>query len=423
MKSSKSSAFRIRRSSVEETFSKNNTKIVDSRIVLKPVTHCRNLRKRDGLVSTKALLDKNKRPTYTNHNMLSESIPKISVVDCSLYNKTTKDNKDPELLKKDAFTLIEALKNSKNNESDLNGKLNLKFKKINGKQGTNETENTKIKDAINSIKFNKPKLRRVSSVVNGSVSYMVNNKNEKPSVLKNRKEEIDEYFSFSRKNLDNRLNNNKYYQKEEKNSKETSKRFKKNNDTDRNETHEANSDNNLRLRTVQFLLENNKTLVTQFKLNYKILNKWIGYVGYLSKSEFEYAMRSIGVPYDKNLYEKLFWLFDINKDGVVDAKEFGVVNNLLQSHSLEEKVYSFFEIADTEGEGFLDYDKIKALIKNRYTKSENIPKEIRKERIAKKIDELIKMINPRKESDITIQDVIFATKNNQDLLNFIDETI
>lgn len=410
---SNKTTFRIKNTSVEklDTISSRQIKRINSKLAVKPFTHWEAKKKIDCHKNNSRIREShNQMSNYIKDNMLSKSIPKICLVDCSISHETKVPKKRQELMKKDALKLIEHLKNSKNNESDLNGKLNIKFKRLHGKKQSLTGGDDDIKEAMNSIRFNKPKLKRVQSVVNGSVSYLINTKKEKLSVVKNRKEEFDEYFDFSRKNLDNRFMNNKYSENnEKKHVRDTSEDSKKDED---NSNPAVNSDNKLRLRTVAYLLENNTSLVHKFKLNYKILNKWIGYVGYLSKNEFEYAISSIGVPYDKKLYDKLFWLFDINKDGIVDAKEFGVINNLFISHSLEEKVTAFFEIVDMDGEGFLDEDKIKTFYKKRYIKPQSQNKEIYKEEIAKKVEGLIQMIGPQKKSDIKFEDVISAAKSS-----------
>ena len=82
---------------------------------------------------------------------------------------------------------------------------------------------------------------------------------------------------------------------------------------------------------------------------------------YFNKPEFEAAIKSIGIKYDKVLYDKLFWLFDMNNNGVINEKEFIIINNLFKGHSVEEKVKIFFGWCDQEGEGFIDESKLKSV--------------------------------------------------------------
>ena len=53
-------------------------------------------------------------------------------------------------------------------------------------------------------------------------------------------------------------------------------------------------------------------------------------------------MVAIGIPHDVNLYDKIFRLFDINDNGVVDQKEVMAALDLFKEHSFEEKVRSNF---------------------------------------------------------------------------------
>jgi len=55
-------------------------------------------------------------------------------------------------------------------------------------------------------------------------------------------------------------------------------------------------------------------------------------------------LTAIGIQYDANLYDKLFRLFDMNDNGVVDQKEVLAALDLFKEHSFEEKVRSKREI-------------------------------------------------------------------------------
>jgi Ca2+-binding EF-hand superfamily protein len=52
------------------------------------------------------------------------------------------------------------------------------------------------------------------------------------------------------------------------------------------------------------------------------LANWLNYVGYLAKQDFFAVLDAIGAEYNFDLFDRLFWLFDLNNDGVIDEKEF-----------------------------------------------------------------------------------------------------
>ena len=54
------------------------------------------------------------------------------------------------------------------------------------------------------------------------------------------------------------------------------------------------------------------------------------------------ALTSIGIKYSQALFDDLFWLYDLNGDGVIDYKEFCLVNSLFRGRSVKEKVLSKF---------------------------------------------------------------------------------
>ena len=47
---------------------------------------------------------------------------------------------------------------------------------------------------------------------------------------------------------------------------------------------------------------------------------------------------SLGFKYDPNLYERLFWLFDINGNGYIQTKEIVIGLELFREHTLDEKI-------------------------------------------------------------------------------------
>ena len=64
-------------------------------------------------------------------------------------------------------------------------------------------------------------------------------------------------------------------------------------------------------------------------------------LGEINKPEFELILNMIGIDKDdKNLKERLYWVFDLNENGSIDSKEVAYCINLFREYSLEEKVKS-----------------------------------------------------------------------------------
>lgn len=68
---------------------------------------------------------------------------------------------------------------------------------------------------------------------------------------------------------------------------------------------------------------------------------------------------------DKNLKERLYWVFDLNDNGDIDSNEIAYGINLFREYSLEEKVKIFFNYCDENDNGFIDMEELKVfMIKN-----------------------------------------------------------
>lgn len=82
-------------------------------------------------------------------------------------------------------------------------------------------------------------------------------------------------------------------------------------------------------------------------------------MSYVNKAEFELIMEHIGITKDRNLLNRLFWLFDLNGDGSIDHTEIAYSVNLFKEYTLEEKVNMFFDICDDDENGLVSIDEIK----------------------------------------------------------------
>lgn len=67
--------------------------------------------------------------------------------------------------------------------------------------------------------------------------------------------------------------------------------------------------------------------------------------GHLNKPEFFNAMKSVGIPAELDLLSDLFWIFDLNGDEVVDAKEFASISGLFRGFTVEDKVKSSLQLS------------------------------------------------------------------------------
>lgn len=310
--------------------------------------------------------------------------------------------------------VIENLKRQKKNESDLNQHLNIRSR--NNKKGEQDPL-TKF----NGIKANanKQKMKKAHSVVNGSVSYLVNRGHSNNKICLTKDDGCDDPFVFKVPDTQTQEEQEQMELEELQTKKNEQKPLTK---EERKKV--AQGANNIqRLKTVQDLIDNNEDLINKLKLNYQILANWLNYVGYLTKGEFDSALKSIGVRFDPKLYNQLFMQFDINRDGVIDEKEFIVINNLFKGHTIDEKVKIFFGLCDQESEGYLDETKQKSLFKrNMLTDDKQL--DIESKKVQKKtVIDFVDQVRPQKPSEIRIDEVLAATKNNIFLKNLIEKNI
>lgn len=91
----------------------------------------------------------------------------------------------------------------------------------------------------------------------------------------------------------------------------------------------------------------------------------------MNKSEFELIMEHIGIKKDRNLLNRLFWLFDLNGDDSIDNNEITYSVNLFKEFNLEEKVDTFFDLCDDDDNGYITSEELKRfLVKNLYSEED-----------------------------------------------------
>jgi hypothetical protein len=129
------------------------------------------------------------------------------------------------------------------------------------------------------------------------------------------------------------------------------------------------------------------------------------------------------VKYKKNLYDKLFWLFDMNNSGVITEKEFIIINNLFKGHTVEEKVKIFFGWCDQEGEGFIDETKLKTLFKKTLSEGGTVTGDELKERARKAAKEVILLVDPYSTNNIKVEEIVNSATANNILKEVIEKNI
>ena len=95
----------------------------------------------------------------------------------------------------------------------------------------------------------------------------------------------------------------------------------------------------------------------------------------MNKEEFDKLLAMIGLGTDKNLIDKLFWIFDDDGNGEVDHKELAVGLEMLKENTFADKLDStsnrylftycvgFFEICDEDNSGTIDKKEFYNLLK------------------------------------------------------------
>ena len=97
----------------------------------------------------------------------------------------------------------------------------------------------------------------------------------------------------------------------------------------------------------------------------------MNYVHSVNKQEFELIMDHIGIKKDRNLLNRLFWLFDLNADEEIDNKEIIYSINLFKEGNLEENLETFFELCDDDENGCISIEELRRFfIRNLHTDEE-----------------------------------------------------
>jgi Ca2+-binding EF-hand superfamily protein len=142
----------------------------------------------------------------------------------------------------------------------------------------------------------------------------------------------------------------------------------------------------------------------------------------MEKADLEVVLKSIGVKYSKTLYDKLFWLFDMNNDGKIDLREYTLISNLFKKNTVEERCKLFFDICDQECEGFIDETKLWSTFKKFFDVSQKKSKDV-KAHIEKLVRDFIDLVRPLKKSEILREEVLRSAKISPMVRQVIDEAV
>ena len=174
----------------------------------------------------------------------------------------------------------------------------------------------------------------------------------------------------------------------------------------------------IRVQMVSWLLENRKDAVNKLTENQQIIIAWIDYVGYIDKNEFEDLLEACGIRYDQSLHERLFWLFDLNGNGVIEQKEILLALELFKEHSLDEKVKMFFDLCDDDDAGYIEEEKLIRFFK-RNLRTEAERRKVRKQVVREFIDE----INPQSHFAITKEELAKACETNENIKVIVEKNV
>lgn len=134
--------------------------------------------------------------------------------------------------------------------------------------------------------------------------------------------------------------------------------------------HTEKGKDKLRLQVVKWFKENKKDIIQAMNEQQETILNWVQYVGYVQRNEFDIIMNGIGLKKDRNLISRLFWLFDLNGDGIIEYNELQYSINLFKESTLEEKLNVFFELCDDNEDGYFDEEDLKRFFQKNLSNDE-----------------------------------------------------
>ncbi|CDW78050.1 ef hand domain containing protein [Stylonychia lemnae] len=137
----------------------------------------------------------------------------------------------------------------------------------------------------------------------------------------------------------------------------------------------------------------------------------------LNRDEFAKLLAMIGLGTDKNLIEKLFWIFDDDGNGEVDHKELAVGLEMLKENTFADKIDRFFDICDEDGSGTIDRKEFYNLLKLSMVNYEDVSS------LKSLVKKLFAMVDKRGTGEITKQEMQYACQNNQQIKDLIEKNV
>eukprot|EP00347_Sterkiella_histriomuscorum_P010425 403376350 len=137
----------------------------------------------------------------------------------------------------------------------------------------------------------------------------------------------------------------------------------------------------------------------------------------LNRDEFARLLSMIGLGTDKNLIEKLFWIFDDDGNGEVDHKELAVGLEMLKENTFADKLDRFFDICDEDNSGTIDKKEFYNLLKLSMVNYEDVSS------LKSLVGKLFAMVDKRGTGEITKQEMQYACQNNQQIKDLIEKNV
>ncbi|CAD8072031.1 unnamed protein product [Paramecium sonneborni] len=174
----------------------------------------------------------------------------------------------------------------------------------------------------------------------------------------------------------------------------------------------------MKWKTIQWLLKNRKDAIRQIFQNYQsIVKQAKDFPDGLNKEQFQGLLISFGLGADKNLAEKLFYVFDEDSSGTVDYKELIVGLEVLKDDTIDEKLKIFFDLCDEDGSGKVSEKEIFNILK------QNIINENDKYQLKMVIREMIKQVDQDGDGELNKEEILLAASKNPILRRLLEQTI
>ncbi|KRX00947.1 hypothetical protein PPERSA_09553 [Pseudocohnilembus persalinus] len=120
----------------------------------------------------------------------------------------------------------------------------------------------------------------------------------------------------------------------------------------------------MKWKTIQWLLNNKKEAIRQLSSNKQLMLKYArAKKDGMNRQEFGELLSYVGLGADNNLADKLFYIFDNDNSLTVDYKELIIGLETFKKSDIEDKIQSFIEICDDEGNDCITQDQLYQVFK------------------------------------------------------------